>query len=174
MAMRTNYPHRRSRFASLLGKLVVLALIVTAAIVSLSVAQQAPNPTNPPPTGPTPVNTTPANESFGQQVNNFVDKLGQGANDATRSIQEEFNKARDTMQSWGIEARVYSRLRWDKDLANLTLNVTSPSAGVIALSGSVSDGNAKTKAIRLAEDTVGVNKVVDQMTPLAPAATKIP
>jgi hypothetical protein len=178
--MKTNTT-QRSTLKQTFYVLLTLFLITALAVIILGLTQDATgqSPAGAPPAQlkPVQVQTTPAaNSSFGQQIDNVVDNLKQGANEASRSIQAEYQKARDAIQSMGIEARVYSRLHWDKDLANASLNVNSPSPGVIILSGTLSDAAAKTKAVRLAEDTVGVNKVLDQTgaTSSTPAAPTTP
>jgi osmotically-inducible protein OsmY len=162
--MRTD-PTQRSTFKQTFYVVLALTLITALAVVILGLTQQATGQTltNPAPLKPVQVPTSPATSpTLGQQFDNAVDNLKQGANEASQAIQSEYQKARDAIQSMGIEARVYSRLHWDKDLANASLNVNSPSPGVIAVSGTLPNAAAQTKAIRLAEDTVGVHKVLDQ------------
>jgi hypothetical protein len=148
-------------------------------MVTYGVAQQqntqgtSPAPLQPVQVQTTP-GTTPANPSFGQQVGGVVDSLKKGANDAAATIESEYASARDALQSMGIQARVYSRLHWDKDLADASLTIDSPSAGVVSISGSLPNAAAKTKAIKLAEDTVGVTKVLDQVNAPATAAATSP
>ncbi len=61
-----------------------------------------------------------------------------------------------------VASRVYGRIHWDKTLttSNIELAVKN---GVATLKGTVSDAKAKVKAVELAEDTVGISKVVDQL-----------
>jgi hyperosmotically inducible periplasmic protein len=170
--MRTNQPRRRTLKRSLLT-MGMLALIVVAAMVTFSKAQQHPTaPTTPAPLTPVQVQTAPGTSpSFGQQVGDAVDSLKKGVNDAAQTVEAEYGKARDAIQSMGVQARVYSRLHWDKDLADASLTIESPSPGVVTLSGNLANAAAKTKAVRLAEDTVGVTKVLDQLTLATPTAT---
>jgi len=114
--------------------------------------------------------TTPPQQpaaSFGQQVGtrvgNALDRVEQGAATAEAAVQQGFATARAKVDELGMEGRVYGRLRWDKALAGATLNVQA-SGQVVTLSGTVADQAARTKAVTLAHDTIGVSKVVDQLS----------
>jgi osmotically-inducible protein OsmY len=73
----------------------------------------------------------------------------------------------------GVAARVYGRLHWDKALNSSTLHV-KVEEGVATLSGSVPTAEAKAKAVTLAAETVGVSKVVDELTIPASQADEVP
>jgi hyperosmotically inducible periplasmic protein len=62
-----------------------------------------------------------------------------------------------------VAARVYGRLHWDKTLHSSDLNV-KVERGVATISGSVPTAEAKTKAALLTAETVGVTKVIDELT----------
>ncbi len=61
-----------------------------------------------------------------------------------------------------IDARVSARLRWDKNLAGVTIQ-TRAAGTVVELYGNVRDLNQRRRAVELAESTTGVEKVVDQL-----------
>jgi osmotically-inducible protein OsmY len=63
----------------------------------------------------------------------------------------------------GVQARVYGRLHWDKALNQSDLNV-KVEQGVATLSGGVPTADARARAVNLAAETVGVTKVVDELT----------
>ena len=84
-----------------------------------------------------------------------------------------FHKTRESVQGMGIMARVYGRLHWDKALYSSSLTVRVEE-GAIVLRGAVPNAAAKVKAVALAADTVGVNKVVDELTVPASEADKSP
>lgn len=58
--------------------------------------------------------------------------------------------------------RVQLRLKWDRDLAELPI-VASAAGDVITLTGTVKAGEQKDRAISLANSTIGVSKVDDQL-----------
>jgi osmotically-inducible protein OsmY len=122
--------------------MVAAGLALSIAVISISSAQQ----TTPPATGGTL-----------QQIEN-------GAAQAGAKLEEGFASVRDRVHTMGVETRVYSRLHWDKDLADATLNVAVEHDGVVTLSGKVKDALAKTRAVTLTDNTVGVTRVVDQLT----------
>ena len=62
----------------------------------------------------------------------------------------------------GLEARVGARLRWDRGLAGLPLQVHA-AGGTVELKGTVRDLAQRRRAVELAESTSGVEKVNDQL-----------
>ena len=73
----------------------------------------------------------------------------------------------------GVESRVYSRLHWDKALNDATIELVMSQNGVITLNGSVASARAKAKAVELAEETMGVTEVIDQLA-VRPSAEVTP
>jgi hypothetical protein len=62
----------------------------------------------------------------------------------------------------GLAARVAARLRWDKALADVPIEVQSQ-GGVVELRGKVRDLTQRRRAIEIAETTAGVERVNDQL-----------
>jgi osmotically-inducible protein OsmY len=63
----------------------------------------------------------------------------------------------------GMQGRVYARLRWDKALADQTIDIQVQKKDVVVLTGVVPDDTARDKAVQLAQDTIGVREVVNQL-----------
>ena len=63
----------------------------------------------------------------------------------------------------GIPSRVYGRLHWDKQFHSISLFVKAE-GGTVTVRGTLPDEAAKAKAIDLIKDTVGVTRVIDQLT----------
>jgi hypothetical protein len=105
-------------------------------------------------------------QGAGQRAGSKLDEAGrsikQGLRDAGDAIRNQFAKARDSVHGMGVESRVYGRLHWDKALNTSTLEMEFNN-GVVTLRGSVPSAKAKAKAVDLAQDTVGVAKVIDQL-----------
>ena len=74
------------------------------------------------------------------------------------------------MHEQDLLARVYSRIHWDKILVGSTLELQVQADGTVILRGAMTDKVSKERAILLARDTVGISRVVDEMTVLPPAA----
>jgi osmotically-inducible protein OsmY len=110
-------------------------------------------------------------EKAGEKLDEVGRKIKRGLSKAEDSVREAYHKTRDSVHSMGVAARVYGRLHWDKALHSSTLNV-KVDQGVATLTGSVP--SAKAKALTLAAETVGVNKVVDELTVPASAAGEKP
>ena len=66
-----------------------------------------------------------------------------------------------------LAARVFNRLRWDKNLADTQIQVSAKGA-VIELKGTVQDLDQRRRAVEIAESTAGVEKVVDALETPAP------
>jgi osmotically-inducible protein OsmY len=62
-----------------------------------------------------------------------------------------------------LAARVSTRLRWDRYLADSRLEVRGQSSGTVVLSGTVADPSIKQRALDLAKSTVGVERVTDEV-----------
>jgi osmotically-inducible protein OsmY len=61
-----------------------------------------------------------------------------------------------------LEARVGMRLRWDKNLSDTKIEVTSAD-GIVELRGAVRNSTQRQRAIELAEATAGVEQVIDAL-----------
>jgi hyperosmotically inducible periplasmic protein len=114
-----------------------------------------------------------AGEKAGEKLDEVGRKLKRGIDKAEDAVREGFRKTRDSVHSMGVQARVYGRLHWDKALHSSDLHVKIEE-GVATLSGSVPTAEAKTKAVLLAAETVGVTKVVDELTVPASEADRRP
>lgn len=69
---------------------------------------------------------------------------------------------RGNLDAATLEARVLARLRWDKTLADVKIDVRS-TKGEVELKGKVNDLAQRRRAVELAETTAGTEKVVDQL-----------
>jgi osmotically-inducible protein OsmY len=63
-----------------------------------------------------------------------------------------------------LDGRVAARLRWDKALADTDIRVSSPSAGVVHLEGTVTTPGQRDRAVELAFSTQGVERVLNKLT----------
>jgi hypothetical protein len=61
-----------------------------------------------------------------------------------------------------LDARVSSRLRSDKKLTDVSIQVRA-SGGIVELRGTVADLSQRRRAVELAETTVGVENVLDAL-----------
>lgn len=94
-------------------------------------------------------------------------RAGQALDNAGRNIRRGVENAvvrgQTAAQERELHSRVQHRLRWDKRLANAILQIDVQANGAVILRGSVSDAAAKIRAVDLAESTVGVTRVVDNL-----------
>ena len=72
-----------------------------------------------------------------------------------------------------IESRVYARLHWDKTLNDASIELAVTEAGVVTLDGTVGSTKAKSHAVEVAKETMGVTEVVDRLA-VRPDATRTP
>jgi osmotically-inducible protein OsmY len=96
--------------------------------------------------------------------------IDQGVNQIGNAFQQGWDEIRNAADRMGVQARVYARLHWDKMLQPSTIDIDVPKDGTIVLRGSVASRAAKEKAYQLANDTVGVHEVVNQLV-VAPSMT---
>jgi hypothetical protein len=105
-------------------------------------------------------------------------RAGQALENAGRNIRQsvEGGIARGEIMDNEREvvARVNARLRWDKKLVNSTLDLQVLADGKTILRGVVIDEAAKKRAMDLAESTVGVTSVVNELTIGKPATVVEP
>jgi osmotically-inducible protein OsmY len=74
---------------------------------------------------------------------------------------------RGDLSDLGLDARVATRLRWDKNLADAHIEVRVKD-GQVELTGTVADLAQRRRAVELAESTAGAGKVVDALEVKAP------
>lgn len=74
---------------------------------------------------------------------------------------------RGDLSELGLDARVAGRLRWDKALAGVRIEVSARD-GRVELKGVVRDLEQRRRAVELAESTVGADKVSDLIEVKAP------
>lgn len=127
--------------AACFTKTMMLALIV----VVIGVA----NPSN-----------TNAQEGIGERIGESIDR---GLDRLSGEIQENWASLRKFVDKLGVQGRVYSRLRWDKQLEKAEIEVDVAAGGTVRITGRVANAAAKEKAIELTKGTVGVTRVVDDL-----------
>ena len=103
-------------------------------------------------------------ERIGESLDNLGRNVKKGAQTVASDIKAQFSKTRESVHSWGVESRVYGRLHWDQALTESALETHVDRSGVATLSGVVPDAAARAKAVLLARETVGVTKVIDQLS----------
>ena len=113
------------------------------------------------------------------KVDSAVQSLKKGAREASEAVRQQYEKARTSIHNMGVASRVYGRIHWDKNLAGSRVEIDVREDGNAILTGTVPDVAARTKAVDLTRDTVGVTRVTDRLTIQtvvnpAPAATTAP
>jgi osmotically-inducible protein OsmY len=149
--------------------------IVPAALalaLTIEIRATADEPKDLPPTPPA-QQPKAIGERVGQAVDDAVQGVKRGVRNTRDTLKEEYQKARTSVHDMGVHSRVYSRLHWDKDLADAPIEVDFHE-GVATLKGSVKTLKAKVKAATLARDTIGVERVDDHLTveTVAPGVVK--
>jgi hypothetical protein len=145
---------------------VFTASLFTVALACLAIASRAQQP------GGVAEQVGEKLDEFGRAIRDGFEKAGEtvvgGINKTGETVRDGLVKARDSVQGMGIYSRVYSRIHWDKTL-HATNIMLRAEGGVITLRGVVANDAAKTRAISLAADTVGVTRVINQLTVLHPS-----
>jgi len=135
---------------------------------SACLAQTPPKNDAPPPA------EKPVGERVGEKVDGAVQSIKKGVSSAGEAIRDQYEKARTSVHNMSVGARVYGRLHWDKALVNDKVEVDVQKGGVAVLTGTVGDAKARAKAVELTSDTVGVTKVVDQLSILTTTSGATP
>jgi hyperosmotically inducible protein len=116
-----------------------------------------------------------AQQGTAEKIGESLDRLGKnvkrGVGNVADDVRAQFAKTRESVHSWGAESRVYGRLHWDVALNKANLETHVDRAGVVTLYGVVTDEAARAKAVKLAGETVGITKVVDQLSVATKAET---
>ena len=100
-------------------------------------------------------------QGVGERLGESVDR---GLNNLGQRLRKTWADFRQSVDELSVQGRVYGRLHWDKSLANAPIDITMQTENTVVLAGSVPDEAARTTAVALAQSTVGVGKVVDQLT----------
>jgi hypothetical protein len=95
-------------------------------------------------------------ERIGEQIDRGLEQLGE-------KLKRTWADIRKSVDELGMQGRVYARLRWDKALADQTIDIQVQKKDIVVLNGVVPDEAAREKAVQLAQDTIGVREVVDQL-----------
>jgi BON domain len=95
-------------------------------------------------------------EGVGERIDRGLEQLGE-------KLRSTWTDIRKSVDGLGVRGRVYGRLRWDKSLADQAIDIQVQENDVVVLSGIVADEEIREKTVRLAQDTVGVREVVDQL-----------
>jgi hyperosmotically inducible protein len=104
-------------------------------------------------------------EQIGEQVDRGVEQLGQ-------QLQRGWAEVRQTVDRLGIQGRVYGRLHWDKALNQASIDIEVQGQDVVVLTGTVPSEAARATAAKLAQDTVGVRQVTNNLAVAPPHASQ--
>jgi len=109
-----------------------------------------------------------AQQGVGEKLGESLDEAGKvikrGIQRSSEAVRESFARTKTSVQNMGIEARIYGRLHWDKDLNGSLIELEVRNASEAIVRGTVPSDAAKSKAIALTRDTVGVTRVIDQLS----------
>lgn len=104
-----------------------------------------------------------AGKDIGQKIDRAVQEGREQAKDLSENLKQGWERAQVGVESLGLRGRVYARLHWDKILGGAAIDIDAAEGGVVTLKGSVPTAEAKTRAGDLARETVGVERVVDEL-----------
>jgi len=101
-----------------------------------------------------------------------AERAGEALDNAGRSIRRGVETAIERGRAPIIDrqllTRVFSRVQWDKVLVGSTLDLEVRDEGTVILRGAVLTPEARDRALLLAKDTIGVTRVIDELTVLPP------
>jgi len=149
---------------------------IALAIAALAFSQaRAADPATSTPKADTPPAVIDTQPGVGERVGESVDR---GLSRLGEKLRRGWADIRRSVDELGVQGRVYGRLHWDKQLTNAAIEISVQNENIVTLTGNVSDDAARHAAVTLAENTVGVGKVIDHLTvsgsPAPPAVTLPP
>jgi osmotically-inducible protein OsmY len=89
-------------------------------------------------------------------------RVQQAAADADSPLFKEWHAVRQGWDEVTLAGRVVARLRWDKQLADVSIQV-SVKGGEVELKGTIQNAGQRQRAVELAGSTTGVEKVHDSL-----------
>jgi osmotically-inducible protein OsmY len=107
-------------------------------------------------------------EGFQERLGRAIGEFKETTKDLRHQVREGFESVRDSIDRMSTEGRVYARLRWDKALSDATISVDVDKDGVTVLRGTVPSESAKRRAEQLAVDTIGVERVTNELKVVPP------
>ena len=105
----------------------------------------------------------PASHAYQGPLQRAGQALDNAGRNIRRGVENGVAHGQITAQERELLARVTQRIRWDKQLVSSTLQLVVQADGTVHLRGSVIDEAAEARAVDLAESTVGVTRVVDEL-----------
>jgi hyperosmotically inducible periplasmic protein len=104
-------------------------------------------------------------------------RAGEALDNAGRTVRNTVENAVAQTKAAAYEqdllSRVYGRIHWDKYLAASTLEIQTQADGTVILRGATTDKVRKERAVALARDTVGITRVIDEIS-VSPAVINAP
>ena len=91
------------------------------------------------------------------------EKIDRGLSQIGAELSQAWSVVRKSVERMGVQGRVYGRLHWDKALEGANVDVSVRDNQVVVLTGHVATATAKLKAEQIANDTVGVASVVNEL-----------
>ena len=112
----------------------------------------------------------------------IADRVGQALENAGRNVRMGVRNAVEAsggpVPVMAVEnplvARVHARLQWEKLLAGSTMELEVLDDGTAFLRGEVASKEAKERAFVLTRDTLGINKVIDELVVTTPDSRVAP
>ncbi len=104
--------------------------------------------------------------SCNRQDTDGLGRIGRKVLDRTQvavsPLREKFDHTLKGIGATSVKDRVQQRLQWDKALAETSIAVTV-SDNVVQLKGNLKNAEQRRRALELAESTVGVDRVTDEL-----------
>jgi osmotically-inducible protein OsmY len=101
-------------------------------------------------------------ERLARMGRKMVERAEAMSEDTGDRLHSGWQSFRANLDQSGLDARVSTRLRWDKGLADTPIQVEAQGA-VVTLKGPVGDLDQRRRAVAIAESTLGVDQVIDAL-----------
>ena|SRR5579884_1146226 len=103
-------------------------------------------------------------ERLGRIARKTAERLDTACGGGRGKLSDSWAAARGCWTDAALDGRVALRLRWDKPLAGCAIDVKGEGPGVVRLRGKVADKARHERALDVAAATVGVEKIIDDIS----------
>ncbi|MFO0944480.1 MAG: BON domain-containing protein [Planctomycetota bacterium] len=90
-------------------------------------------------------------------------KASESLKQVAQSLGKGLSKVRQGLDDAELTGKVYVRILWDKDLQESKVSISSKPGGIVTIRGTVPSRTIRRRILELAESTIGVEEVDDQM-----------
>lgn len=102
-------------------------------------------------------------KQLGENASEGAGKIQGTLRQAAQSLGKTLVKVRQSLDDAELAGKVYARVLWDQQLQEAKVSVDAKPGGIVTMRGKVLSRSDRRRVIELAETTVGVTEVKDEL-----------